>query len=201
LWVGRTASTVFGLALILALIFGVATMALGATGGTFVLGKGNSAGATTKLTLAVAGPVLQLVNNGTSTAAAALNLSVPSGRAPLTVNASAGKATNLNADRLDGLDSTDIGRQRWAVINADGTMARSNGGKGALTARLGTGHYRVVFDTSVANCAYVASTTGGFAGQTGVLRTATDFSNWVQVFTTDSAGEPANLPFHVIVTC
>jgi len=31
-WVGRTASMVFGLALVLALLFGVATMALGATG-------------------------------------------------------------------------------------------------------------------------------------------------------------------------
>jgi hypothetical protein len=31
-WVGRTASMVIGLALVMALVFGVATMALGATG-------------------------------------------------------------------------------------------------------------------------------------------------------------------------
>ncbi len=34
-WVGRTASMVLGLALVLALIFGVAPTALGATGGQF----------------------------------------------------------------------------------------------------------------------------------------------------------------------
>ncbi len=38
-WVGRTASMVFGLAL----VFGVATMALGANGQTFILGKLNKA--------------------------------------------------------------------------------------------------------------------------------------------------------------
>lgn len=42
-WVGRTASMVFGLALVLALVFGVATMALGANGQTFILGKLNNA--------------------------------------------------------------------------------------------------------------------------------------------------------------
>jgi hypothetical protein len=111
------------------------------------------------------------------------------------------KVTNLNADKIDGLDSTDIGRQRWAVINADGTIARSNSANGTFTTRLDTGHYQVVFDTSVANCAYVATTTGGFAGQTGVQHTANDFSTDVQVFTTSSSGTPSDLPFHVIVTC
>lgn len=38
-WVGRTASMVFGLALVLALIFGVASMAAGATRGNFAPGN------------------------------------------------------------------------------------------------------------------------------------------------------------------
>lgn len=91
--------------LTLALLFGVAASALGATGGDFILGKGNSAGATTKLTSSLAGATLQLVNNGSGTA---LSLSVPSGKAPLKVSPTAGKATNLNADELDGKDSTDF---------------------------------------------------------------------------------------------
>ena len=45
-WVGRTASMVFGLALVLALILGVATTALSATGGNFLLGQRNVADAT-----------------------------------------------------------------------------------------------------------------------------------------------------------
>jgi hypothetical protein len=108
-WVGRTASMVFGLALVLALLFGVATMALGATGGNFILGKANSAGVTSKLTSDVAGPTLNLINNGSAAAATALNLTVPSGKPPMTVNATAGKATNLNADKLDGTDSKAFG--------------------------------------------------------------------------------------------
>ena len=139
MWVGRGTVFLVGLSVILVLLFGVATVALGATGGNFILGKGNSAGATTQLTSAVAGPVLKLVNNGTSTAATALNLSVPSGRPPLTVNASAGKATNLNADGLDGLDSTALQKrvsgqcpvgQSIRIIGADGsaTCEQDDGG-------------------------------------------------------------------------
>ena len=42
-WVGRTASMVFGLALVMALLFGVASTALGANGGNFILGKATNA--------------------------------------------------------------------------------------------------------------------------------------------------------------
>src|SRR5215213_5050125 len=104
-WMGRTASMVFGLALVLALLFGVATAGLGATGGNFILGKANSAGAVSKLTASIANPALQLVNQSTASGATALGLNVASGKPPLKVNATAGKATNLNADKLDGLDS------------------------------------------------------------------------------------------------
>ena len=61
-WVGRTASMVFGLALVLALIFGVASAALSATGGNFILGKANEATTVSKLTASIAGPALTLVN-------------------------------------------------------------------------------------------------------------------------------------------
>ena len=61
-------------------------MALGATGGSFLLGKRNEADA-----------VSTLVKKG-----AALSLVVETNQPPLKVNASAGKATNLNAYRVDG---------------------------------------------------------------------------------------------------
>jgi hypothetical protein len=106
MWVGRTAATVFGLALVMALVFGVATTAIGATGGKFILGKANGATTVSKLTASVAGPALVLVNNSTAAAATALNISVASGKAPLKVNAAAGTATGLSADELDGRDSS-----------------------------------------------------------------------------------------------
>jgi hypothetical protein len=115
MWIGRATVFVVGFSVILALVFGVATVALGATASTFILGKGNFAGATTKLTSAMVGPVLSPLNNDTSSAATALNMSVPSGKAPMTVNASAGKATNLNADKVGGSEG-----EIWAQIKADG---------------------------------------------------------------------------------
>lgn len=109
MWLGRATVFMVGLAVILALVFGAASTALSATGGNFILGKANSAGAVSKLTTNIANPALQLVNNSTGAAATALNLSVASGKPPLTVNAAAGKATNLNADKLDARNSEDLG--------------------------------------------------------------------------------------------
>ncbi len=89
-WVGRTASMVFGLALVLALVFGVASAALGADGDLFKVGRINVAESVSKLIKSGAGP--------------ALELQVDSGPA-LKVNSGA-KVAKLNADKLDGLDST-----------------------------------------------------------------------------------------------
>ena len=86
-WVGRTASMVFGLALVMALVFGVATMALGATGGNFLLGKRNVADAISTLVKQGPGPALSLV--------------VEANQPPLRVN-SVARVANLNADLLDG---------------------------------------------------------------------------------------------------
>ncbi len=118
MWVGRTASAVLGLALVLALIFGVATVALAANGNNFVLGVlNNSATSVTRLTADVSGgPALQVVNNNTAAGSRALQLNVAQNKPPLAVNAAAGKAANLNADELDGLDS--------AAFEKSGTIHR-----------------------------------------------------------------------------
>ncbi|MCU1672338.1 MAG: hypothetical protein JWN77_451 [Frankiales bacterium] len=71
--------------------------AYAATGGTFLLGRNNAAGAQTALVNSGAGPVLAL--------------STRSGQVPLAVSANSGKATNLNADKLDGLDSSLLQRR------------------------------------------------------------------------------------------
>ena len=109
-WVGRTASMVFGLALVLALLFGLATTAFGANGGTFVLGSlNNTATAITKLTGTVGGgPALRVSNPSTATGSTALDLQVATGKAPMKVN-SGTKVANLNADKLDGTDSKTFG--------------------------------------------------------------------------------------------
>jgi len=109
MWVGRTAAAVFGLALVLALVFGVATMALAAVpGDPFRLGQTNGIDAMSTLVGNVAGPMLMLDNNSTGAGATALDLRVEAGKPPMKVN-SATKVTKLNADSLDGKDSTALG--------------------------------------------------------------------------------------------
>src|SRR5215210_6697153 len=105
-WMARTTTTLVGLAIMLALVFGVATTALAGTGigARFDLGKTNTVNQVSKLVGSVAGPSLLIDNNSTNAAATALDLQVEAGKAPMKVN-SAAKVANLNADELDGMDA------------------------------------------------------------------------------------------------
>ena len=109
MWVGRATVFMVGLAVILAMVFGVASAAFGANGQAWILGQGNAATAITKLAGAVGvnGPMLQLINNNADANDTALDLRVQSGEAPMRVN-SATKVDNLNADQLDGVDSAGL---------------------------------------------------------------------------------------------
>ena len=106
MWVGRTTVAVIGLAIALAVVFGVATMALAAVpGDPFKLGQINSINRVSTLVGSVTGPMLKVDNNG---GGPALRLEANSGKAPMVVNPTAGKATNLNADKIDGKDSAEV---------------------------------------------------------------------------------------------
>jgi hypothetical protein len=76
-----------------------------ATGGNFILGQSNSASSTTALSSGTTGPAFKVTSTNTAAGATALRLNAASGHAPFTVN-SGTKVANLNADKLDGLDST-----------------------------------------------------------------------------------------------
>jgi hypothetical protein len=105
-WVGRTASMVFGLALVLALVVGVASTALSATGANFIFGRTtNTAETPTALvsTLADAAKSALIVTNRSG--GPALELRVGYQVAPMKVNSNK-VVTNLNADTLDGKDES-----------------------------------------------------------------------------------------------
>jgi hypothetical protein len=93
MWVGRATVFVVGLAVIGALVLGAATAAFGANGDFFKVGRSNFASAVSVLDKSGPGPALSLL--------------VDSG-APLAVNSST-KVSRLNADKLDGLDSSQLG--------------------------------------------------------------------------------------------
>jgi hypothetical protein len=101
--VGKATVFLMGLAVILALVFGVASRALGADGDFFKVGKSNLAASVSKLVKSGAGP--------------ALRLEVDSGP-PLSVNSSA-KVTNLNADKVDGKNAADFLPASGKAVDSD----------------------------------------------------------------------------------
>jgi hypothetical protein len=128
-WVGRTASMVFGLALVMALVFGVATMALAAVpGDPFRLRQVDVINTASALAGNVNNSMLRITNNSEGPSATALNLQVKPGKTPMKVNsqtrvanlnaalagqadsaASAAFASNAaNSDKLDGKDSSEL---------------------------------------------------------------------------------------------
>ncbi|MGH3134213.1 MAG: hypothetical protein ACRDNY_10830, partial [Gaiellaceae bacterium] len=91
-----------------------------------------------------------------------------------------------------------------AVVNASGSLARSQGTTSA--GRVGLGLYEVIFNQDVTGCTYTASIgnpTAGLAtpaGETSVVPRNGN-ANGVGVATRDSAGAAADRPFHLIVVC
>ncbi|HEX2739547.1 MAG TPA: hypothetical protein VHM69_03810 [Rubrobacter sp.] len=103
---GRKTIFALGLAVILAVVLGVATTALAAVpGDPFRLGRINSIDRLSTLAGTTANAMLRVDNDGTGPA---LSLGAGANRPPIVVNAAAGTATNLDADQLDGQDSTDF---------------------------------------------------------------------------------------------
>jgi len=205
----RATTVVVGLAIMLGLIFGVATSAFGANGGNFILGSlNNTATAITKLTGTVGGgPALQVSNPSTATGSTALDLQVATGKAPMKVYSST-KVTNLNADKLDGKDSTAFGPASrvpmWVVANADGTIARKSPGVVSVSKLSLAGWYRVTFNRDVSQCAFAAT---AYAHQGSAFATAgneigTDGNTVrVETYAPFDGGIPVNRAFHLIVTC
>jgi hypothetical protein len=126
------------------------------------------------------------------------------GKTPV-VNAKTAQ-TASNADKLDGLDSSAFARPLWAVVNANGSLARGVGAVSAGRVDGPTGTYAVVFNRAVTNCAYIG--TIGLSGTVGssppgeitVVRRF-DNSAAVHVETHNSAGLSADRGFHVSISC
>jgi hypothetical protein len=123
MWVGRATVFLVGLAVLAGLVFGMASTALGANGGNFILGSlNNTATAITKLTGTVGGgPALHVSNPSTTTGSRALDLQVATGKAPMKVNSST-KVANLNADRLDNRDASQIGVNGYELVRVQSTF-------------------------------------------------------------------------------
>jgi hypothetical protein len=127
----RRRATAVG-ALILVFVMGGTALAVG-PGATFKLGVVNSiSGYLTTLSGSNNGAMLAIKNTNTNSGSKGLSISVPAGKAPIVVNGSAGKATNLNADRLDGISgNTFINRDPRAAF-ASTPLSTPTGANGAF---------------------------------------------------------------------
>src|SRR5690349_20987255 len=114
-----TMKSSFKTALIAAVVSAfVAAGAAVATSQTFVLGTTNTVNAASTVTAGsrgLNGKILQLTNNSNGASATALALTTPGSRPPMAVSSGV-KVANLNADRLDGLDSTGFVRGGGRVV-------------------------------------------------------------------------------------
>jgi hypothetical protein len=146
-------SPAMGVALV-ALFVALGGTAYAATGGTFILGQANTATSQTSLTAGVAGTttgprsVLSLRNTSTASGAEGLGITVGANKAPIHVNSTAGKATFLNADKVDGKNAAElVGARAYATFeswNSTTNFANLFRPKGvAYIVNIGIGHWCV----------------------------------------------------------
>lgn len=151
-----------------------------ATGGSFILGRSNAASSQTLLTNSGSGPVL--------------GLSTRSGQAPIGVSSTSGKATNLNADKLDGLDSTQLALAGGTTFTVNGvTQGLDANGDG-----INDGY------VSRADCPTGTQLTGGgysnvTGNQTFVNQQTTNGRGWYALTLIDSTNTPDE--FQVFARC
>lgn len=105
---------------LIALAVATSGTAVAATGGTFILGKSNSAGHVSTLANRK-GPALTVTGGGSATP---LTVNAPAGVPPLAVNSSA-RVANLNADELDGLSASDLKVTAGSTGNFSGPLPQT----------------------------------------------------------------------------
>ncbi len=204
----------------LALFVAATGTATAATGGSFLLGKSNSANHATALSNTGSGPALQLKTHSSTTP-------------PLSVGGNSTKVSGLNADKIDGFTVAQLQRKVSNVdkctvdgsinfIHANGTVrcgprvyeavvganaALARGSVGTTSALYSTQayYYKVLFSADVTNCAFVASlgTTGGGVSAAGFVTTArlASDSKGVFVATYNAAGTLTAESFHLAAIC
>jgi hypothetical protein len=158
-------------------------------------------------------PCLNMVNKGTGYAAAFRTRGVQgfrlqtsgSGTAtPFILDKNAtGKVTYFNSDLLDGKDSTEIGREPWALVAGGATPSVVRQSGGATVTRTAVGDYRVAFPEDVNQCSYQATSASLGTNRTVTAREDTTNSKQVVVQLRRAANteDPVDGDFSLAVHC
>ncbi len=185
LW--RSKASVFACVVVATVVGASSATAHTADRAMFHLGHSNTANAWSMLSANVADrAALYLTNTNTAAGSTALELRVAPGHGPLRVYSST-KVTNLNADQLDGKDSSAFlgktekaadsdkldgldssafldSNNMYALISANGTLVRGIDVvavyKYVNDDNCVEGCYEVVFDRDISKCTYLATSSG-----------------------------------------
>ena len=167
-------------------------------------------------------PCLNMVNKGTGLAAAfrtrgltgfRLQTSGTGEATPFVLDSNATKVVQFfNADKVDGQDASQIGRERFARVSVDAagapTLVRGNGTATTTpVTRVGPGNYRVEFTADVNTC--VSQVTPADPADSIIASASEDASNTKRVVVTtrdgdatgDPVGTPQDAPFQLTVNC
>ena len=102
----RGTATMVGLAVMIAVVLGVGTMALAAVpGNPFKLGQVNAINAASAISGNLNNAMLRVTNTSTGPSATALNLQVEEGKPPMRVDSTV-EVQGLNVDQVDGLSAS-----------------------------------------------------------------------------------------------
>lgn len=124
-WLGRGMATAMGVAVMLAVVLGVATTALAAVpGDPFKLGRTNTIDQLSTVIGSTSGALLRINNNGSGPA---LDLRVEEGKAPMNVSSDT-RVNGLNADKLDDHGANDFLSEERIYVESN-SVAGSGGGE------------------------------------------------------------------------
>jgi uncharacterized membrane protein len=123
--------------------------------------------------------------------------------APFTTNAT-GVATGLNADQVDGRDSSDIASPSdslFAAVNADGTLAAGGPeATGSIRSDAAAETYTITFARDVSKCSYTANVTGSSAAFSLGVEPGPAL-NQVRVDQANTGDGNSGRAFHLQVVC
>jgi hypothetical protein len=127
---------VLGSVVSIAMLTATAAFAGSGVGAIFNLGQTNAVNAQTKLTGATDAGQLAVVNTSTGATATGIGIAVANGKPPLAVNSTV-KVSKLNADLVDGLDSTEL-QKRVSPSCSNGTAITKIGPNGGVACSTST---------------------------------------------------------------
>jgi hypothetical protein len=114
--------------------------------------------------------------------------------APFTTNAT-GKVDNLNADKVDGKDSTEFasaGDLGFASVKADGTFVAGRGATASALSNPAQNTYTVTFNKDVSKCSFTANAVGASSANGFGVEPVTGTPTQVRVDQQDDDADDGN---------